>query len=176
MCTSSPKKARGSAFIHLRSRFPPFCPERWLTVSARPVPVRLRRAAVPLLPANITFNTQTARSPSQKRSRLPSCLPPLCQDSPTLFQISFMCVRILRWRLKMSNVVVKTFGLTDFSRLFSSLPMTCDLREICTCGGGSLAFGGADRSIIGCNYTVSHGSAKVHVAFKIEEGSEMDLS
>lgn len=129
MCTSSPKKARGSAFIHLRSRFPPFCPERWLIVSAQPVPVRSRCAAVLLLPANITFNAQTARSPSQKRSRLPSCLPQLCQDSPTLFQISFICVRILRWRLQMSNVVVKTFSLPDFSCLFSSLPMTCGLRE-----------------------------------------------
>lgn len=118
MRTSSHKKARGSAFIHLRSRFPPFCPERWLIVSA-----------VLLLPANIPFNAQTARSPSQKRSHLPSCLPQLCQDPPTLFQISLICVRILRWRLQMSNVVVKTFGLTDFSCLFSSLPMTCDLRE-----------------------------------------------
>lgn len=30
-------------------------------------------------------------------------------------------------------------------------------------------------AIIGCNYTVSHGTAKVHVALKFE-GSEMDLS
>lgn len=73
----------------------------------------------------------------------------------------------------MSNVVVKTFSLTDF---FLPAPITPDdvwpQRDLCTYGGDSLAFGGADRSIIGCNYTVAHGSAKVHVALKIEEGQK----
>lgn len=72
---------------------------------------------------------------------------------------------------QMSSIVVETVRLADFSCLFPSLPVTGGLRQMFGWSGQLFLWWRRD-AVIGCNYTVSHDTAKVHVALKFEGGQK----